>query len=48
MGENYSRCSVLGVSADLVLINGKIVTLDPGESIRESVAVKFGVILAGR
>ena len=46
MGENYSRCSVLGVSADLVLINGKIVTMDPGESIREAVAVKFGVILA--
>jgi predicted amidohydrolase YtcJ len=46
MGENISRCSVLGVSADLVLINGKIVTMDPGESIREAVAVKFGVILA--
>jgi predicted amidohydrolase YtcJ len=46
MGENYSRCSVLGVSADLVLVNGKIVTMDPGESIREAVAVKFGVILA--
>jgi predicted amidohydrolase YtcJ len=46
MGENIRRCSVLEVSADLVLINGKIVTMDPGDSIREAVAVKFGRILA--
>ncbi|TEU12965.1 amidohydrolase, partial [Candidatus Bathyarchaeota archaeon] len=32
--------------ADLVLVNGKIVTMDPEESIREAVAVKFGRILA--
>ena len=35
-----------GVMADLVLVNGKIVTMDPEESIREAVAVKFGRILA--
>ena len=34
------------VSADLVLMNGKIVTVDPEESIRSAVAVKFGRILA--
>jgi predicted amidohydrolase YtcJ len=32
--------------ADLVLRNGKVVTLDAEESIEESVAVKFGRILA--
>jgi predicted amidohydrolase YtcJ len=32
--------------ADLVLINGKIVTMDDKESIAEAVAVKFGKILA--
>jgi len=37
---------VLGVMADLVLVNGKIVTMDAEESIREAVAVKFGRILA--
>ena len=31
--------------ADLVLVNGKIVTMDPEESTREAVAVKFGRIL---
>jgi len=31
--------------ADMVLSNGKIVTVDPGESIAEAVAVKFGRIL---
>lgn len=35
-----------GVSADLALINGKIVTMDSEESIREAVAVKFGKILS--
>ena len=35
----------MGGSADLVLVNGKIVTMDFGESIREAVAVKFGRIL---
>jgi predicted amidohydrolase YtcJ len=35
-----------GVFADLVLTNGKIVTMDGDESIREAVAVKFGKILA--
>jgi len=34
------------LSADLVLSNGKIVTVDEGESIAEAVAVKFGRILA--
>ncbi|KON29413.1 hypothetical protein AC482_06555 [miscellaneous Crenarchaeota group-15 archaeon DG-45] len=34
------------MSADLVLSNGKIVTVDEGESIAEAVAVKFGRILA--
>jgi len=34
------------ISADLVLINGKIVTMDERESIAEAVAVKFGRILA--
>ncbi len=37
--ENY-------YSADLVLINGKIVTVDDKESIAEAAAVKFGKILA--
>jgi len=32
--------------ADMVLINGKIVTMDENESIAEAVAVKFGRILA--
>jgi predicted amidohydrolase YtcJ len=32
--------------ADLVLVNGKIVTMDPEESTGEAVAVKFGRILA--
>ncbi len=32
--------------ADLVLLNGKIVTVDGNESIAEAVAVKFGKILA--
>lgn len=32
--------------ADMALLNGKIVTLDPGESIAAAVAVKFGRILA--
>ena len=32
--------------ADLVLFNGKIVTVDPKETIAEAVAVKFGKILA--
>jgi len=32
--------------ADLVLLNGKIVTVDPQETIAEAVAVKFGKILA--
>jgi len=32
--------------ADLVLLNGKIVTVDDRESIAEAVAVKFGKILA--
>ena len=31
--------------ADLVLINGKIVTIDEKESIAEAVAVKFGKII---
>jgi hypothetical protein len=35
-----------GVFADLVLTNGKIVTMDEEESIREAAAVKFGKILA--
>ena len=35
-----------GLYADLVLRNGKIVTLDEDESIREAVAVKFGRIAA--
>jgi hypothetical protein len=33
-------------SADLVLLNGKIVTVDPLESIEEAVGVKFGRIIA--
>jgi len=32
--------------ADLVLLNGKIVTVDEKESIVEAVAVKFGKMLA--
>ena len=32
--------------ADFVLLNGKVVTVDPKESIAEAVAVKFGKILA--
>lgn len=32
--------------ADLVLLNGKILTIDESESIAEAVAVKFGKILA--
>ncbi len=34
------------MQADLVLHNGKIITVDAQESIREAVAVKFGRILA--
>jgi predicted amidohydrolase YtcJ len=32
--------------ADLVLLNGKIVTVDEKDSVEEAVAVKFGRILA--
>ncbi|MGD2200877.1 MAG: amidohydrolase [Candidatus Bathyarchaeota archaeon] len=32
--------------ADLVLLNGKVVTIDPDESIAEAVAVKWGKIVA--
>jgi len=32
--------------ADLVLLNGKIVTVDEEDSVEEAVAVKFGRILA--
>ena len=35
-----------GLFADLVLKNGKIITVDEEESIREAVAVKFGRIIA--
>ncbi len=35
-----------GLYADLVLRNGKVVTVDKEESIREAVAVKFGRIVA--
>jgi len=31
---------------DMVLSNGKVVTVDANESINEAVAVKFGRILA--
>ena len=33
-----------GIEADLVLLNGKIVTMDDAESIAEAVAVKYGRI----
>jgi predicted amidohydrolase YtcJ len=36
----------LRLYADLVLTNGKIVTIDENESIEEAVAVKFGLIVA--
>ncbi len=38
LGYNYS--------ADLVLLNGKIITIDEKESIAEAAAVKFGKIIA--
>ena len=34
------------MSADIILTNGKIVTIDAKESIAETVVVKFGRILA--
>ncbi|MGD2142786.1 MAG: amidohydrolase family protein, partial [Candidatus Bathyarchaeota archaeon] len=34
------------ISADLVLVHGKIVTMDPVESIQEAIAVKYGRIIA--
>jgi predicted amidohydrolase YtcJ len=37
---------MLKVSADMVLLNGKIVTVDEEESIEEALAVKFGRIIA--
>jgi len=37
---------MVGIHADLVLINGKIVTMDPEESLAEAVAVKFGRFIA--
>ena len=38
--------SIVGLCADLVLVNGKVVTVDPEDSIVEAVAVKNGRILA--
>ncbi|MCK4582252.1 amidohydrolase family protein, partial [Candidatus Bathyarchaeota archaeon] len=32
------------MQADLVLVNGKVVTMDPAESIAEAVAVKYNRI----
>ena len=34
------------MDADLVILGGKIVTMDPRESIAEALAVKFGRVLA--
>ena len=34
------------IFADLVLINGKIVTMNSNEDIKQAVAVKFGKIIA--
>ncbi|MCP4724292.1 MAG: amidohydrolase family protein, partial [bacterium] len=45
----YFSCSIsnqVSVEADLVLTNGKIITIDERESVAEAVAVKFGKILA--
>lgn len=38
--------SIMGLCADLVLVNGKVVTVDPEGSIVEAVAVKIARILA--
>ena len=45
----YLTCSINSqtpVMSDLVLLNGKIVTIDDSESIAEAIAVKFGKIIA--
>ncbi len=41
-----SRLQAQGASADLVLYNGKIVTVDDAFSIRQAIAIKDGRILA--
>jgi predicted amidohydrolase YtcJ len=38
--------SIGGLCADLVLVNGKVITVDPEDSIVEAVAIKDGRILA--
>ena len=37
---------IMRVSADLAMINGKIVTVDPDDSVAEALAAKFGRIIA--
>jgi len=45
--HHYStRKGEIRMNADLVLLGGKIVTMDSSESIKEALAVKFGRILA--
>jgi len=45
-GEILFGDFVMGMHADLVLKNGKIVTMDPDESVAEAVAVKYGRVIA--
>ena len=43
--SGYSRIEASIPTADLVLRNGKIITIDPADSITQSVAIKKGKIL---
>jgi hypothetical protein len=44
--SEFARSLAVTAFADVILMNGKIVTLDKDSSIKEAVAVKDGVILA--
>src|SRR5271157_1136758 len=41
-----ANISLAGVVADFVLLGGKIVTMDPNNSMAQAVAVKWGKIIA--
>lgn len=46
VSSTYCRSVDSAVAPDIVLINGKIITVDPGDRIAEAVAIKDGKILA--
>ena len=44
--SDVERAAETGISADTVLLNGNIITVDPQDSIAEAVAIKDGKIIA--